>query len=79
MARGERNAPKLVRTLFLLLLDLYDIVLGHALEQSHAVFDHLHDFAADVALHDDLVLPLVVLRHRRARRELLRELLCDLL
>ena len=56
-----------------LLFNLNDIVFRHVLQQPDSLLYHLHTIATDVALHDDLVQPLRVLRHGCAGRELLGE------
>lgn len=60
-------------------LHLHDIIYGYAFENTCALLNHLEDLAAHIALYDDLLLALSVLRDRCTSGELLRKLLCGLL
>lgn len=64
----NRSAPLLP-----LLLYLYYVILRHILEKAHTILDHLDDVSAHVALNDDLVEALRVLRDGGACREFLCE------
>ena len=75
----NRRTNRLIASLLLLVLYFDDIIRRDTFKNALTFLDHLHNFGADVPLHNDFVQTLRVLRHGCTRSKLLCELLRGLL
>ena len=73
------SPPALLSALLLLLLHDAHISSWYAFQHANVVLKQLLYLVRDVALHDNLVQPLCILRDRRPGSEFLRELLSGFL
>ena len=72
-------SQRLAVAFLFLLFHLYNVVGRNPLQEANLILNHLDDVSADIALNDDLVQPLWVLRHRGSARELGGEEFCGFL
>lgn len=73
--RSPAGIGALLRAFLLwFILHLHDIIDRYPFQNARSFVNHIHDLCADIALHDNLILALQILRYRGTSSKLLCKL-----